>query len=176
MIFEAAGLDSLAYEEHRSFILILTAYYLLFCIVGFTVLKPNLQMDTSPAKERGRIRNVQKHFVINTALLSMIDPVRGGPTKESFESFTVNDDILQTYQLKQKFLDSFALICSTSSSGKETASAVCLEQNQPRHTILRVARNHGLSQRDHDGLERILQILVVAASEGNVILPCWLPC
>lgn len=122
-------------------------------------------MDTdkvAPIRERGVAR---KHLVINSALLSLIDPVRGEPTKSLLEG-DPDDDVLRSHQLKEKFLDSFALICSTSSSGKETASAVCLEQTQPSGTILRVARNRGLSQEDLIRLRRLLQILIAAAHGG----------
>jgi hypothetical protein len=103
---------------------------------------------------------------MNSALLALIDPVRGTPTKDSLEAYHPRDEFLQSYQVKQRFLDSFAFICSTSSSGKKTASAVCMEQNRPSEIILRVARNHGLSMPDLNGLERMLQILTAAARGG----------
>src|SRR5690242_20294619 len=83
-----------------------------------------------------------KRFVVHSALLSLIDPVREGPTRASPDE-NPDGDISGGQQLKQKFLDSFALICSTSSSGAETASAVCLEQHATAGTILRLARNRG---------------------------------
>jgi hypothetical protein len=107
----------------------------------------------------------RKHLVINSALLSLIDPVRGEPTRSPLEG-DPDDDVLRSHHLKERFLDSFALICSTSSSGKETASAVCMEQNQPSGTVLRVARNRGLSQQDLIRLGRVLQILTAAANRG----------
>ncbi|KAB5536113.1 hypothetical protein GE09DRAFT_1249661 [Coniochaeta sp. 2T2.1] len=103
-----------------------------------------------------------KRFVVQSALLNLIDPVRGEPTRTSFDD-NPNGDISSGQQLKQKFLDSFALICSTSSSGAETASAVCLEQHNPAGAILRVARNRGLTPKDLAGLEKVLQILRVVA-------------
>lgn len=115
-----------------------------------------------PAQERGEVR---KHLVINSVLLSRIDPVRGEPTKCLVEGHP-DDEGLRSHQLKERFLDSFALICSTSSSGKETASAVSMEQNQPSGTILRVARNRGLSQQDLIRLKRVVQILITAANRG----------
>jgi len=107
-----------------------------------------------------------KRFVVQSALLSLIDPVRGEPTRTSLDE-NPDGDISGGQKLKQKFLDSFALICSTSSSGAETASAVCLEQHAPAGTILRVARNHGLTPKDLTGLENVLQILQVAARGGT---------
>lgn len=117
-------------------------------------------------QERRKVPKLHKHFFINSALLALIDPVRGTPTKDPLEAYYPHDEFLQSYQVKQRFLDSFAFICSTSDCGKETASAVCMEQNQPSGIILRVARNHGFSLPDLNGLERVLQILVAAARGG----------
>jgi len=111
-------------------------------------------------RERSEAR---KHLVINSALLSLIDPVRGEPTKCPLEVHP-DAEFLRNSQLKEKFLDSFALICSTSSFGKETASAVCMEQKKPSGTMLRVACNRGLLQQTLSGLERVLQILTAAAN------------
>jgi hypothetical protein len=125
----------------------------------------DLQMVTdkvTPTPDRGEVR---KYLVINSALLSLIDPVRGEPTKGLLDGHP-DGDVLRSHQLKERFLDSFALICSTSSSGKETASAVCMEHNQPSGTILRLARNRGVSQQDLIRLERVLKILVAAANGG----------
>jgi len=116
----------------------------------------------APTRERSEAR---KQLLINSVLLSLIDPVRGEPTKCLLDGHP-DADVLRKVQLKEKFLDSFALICSTSSSGKETASAVCMEQNQPSGTILRVARNRGLSQQTLIGLKRVLQILIGTANRG----------
>jgi len=122
-----------------------------------------MAMDkVTPTRQGGEAR---KQLVINSALLNLIDPVRGEPTKCLLEGHP-DADVLKNSQLKERFLDSFALICSTSSSGKETASAVCMEQNQPSGTILRVARNRGLSQQNLIGLKRVLQILIAAANRG----------
>ncbi|KAH7176010.1 hypothetical protein EDB81DRAFT_771712 [Dactylonectria macrodidyma] len=103
-----------------------------------------------------------KRFVVLSALLKLIDPVRGEPTRTSLDE-NPDGDISGGLQLKQKFLDSFALICSTSSSGAETASAVCLEQHAAAGAILRVARNRGLTPTDLAGLEKVLQVLRVVA-------------
>ena len=107
-----------------------------------------------------------KGFVVHSALLSLIDPVRGEPTRTPLDE-DPSGDISGGQQLKIKFLDSFALICSTSSSGAETASAVCLEENAPaRAALLRVARNRGLTTEVLSGLEKVLQILRVVATKG----------
>jgi OTT_1508-like deaminase len=107
-----------------------------------------------------------KRFVVQSVLLSLIDPVRGKPTRTSLDE-NPDGDISGGQKLKQKFLDSFALICSTSSSGAETASAVCLEQHAPAGAILRVARNGGLTPKDLTGLEKVLQILQVVARKST---------
>jgi hypothetical protein len=106
-----------------------------------------------------------KRFVVRSALLSLIDPVRGEATRTSLDE-DPDTDISGGWQLKQKFLDSFALICSTSSSGAETASAVCLEQHASAETILRVARNRGLTPNDMTGLQGVLAILQQVAKKG----------
>ncbi|KAH8903007.1 hypothetical protein BR93DRAFT_885843 [Coniochaeta sp. PMI_546] len=103
-----------------------------------------------------------QRFVLHSALLSLIDPVRGEPTRNLLDE-NRDGDIFGGQQLKQKFLDSFALICSTSSSGAETASAVCLEQHVQSEAILRVARNRGFTSKDLSGLERVLRVLRVVA-------------
>ncbi len=110
-----------------------------------------------------------QRFVVHSALLSLIDPVRGEPTRTSLDE-NPDGDISGGQKLKQKFLDSFALICSTSSSGAETASAVCLEQHAPAGAILRVARNRGLTPKDLTGLEKLLQILQVVARKGTYFI------
>lgn len=109
-----------------------------------------------------------KRFVIQSALLGLIDPVRGEPTRTSLDE-NPDDDISGGQQLKQKFLDSFALICSTSSSGAETASAVCLEQD-PAGAILRVARNRGVTTQDLVGLDNVLEILRAVARKGSCLI------
>jgi len=109
-----------------------------------------------------------RRFVVQSALLNLIDPVRGEPTRNSLDE-NPDGDISGGPRLKQKFLDSFALICSTSSSGAETASAVCLEENAPGGAILRVARNRGLTTEDLAGLEKVLQILRGVSRKGTYL-------
>lgn len=124
---------------------------------------------TAPAKKAALTqigRADVKRFVVQSALLSLIDPVRGEPTRTPLDE-NPDADTSGGQKLKQKFLDSFALICSTSSSGAETASAVCLEQDAPDGAILRVARNRGLTPKDLTGLEKVLQILQVVARKGT---------
>jgi hypothetical protein len=123
---------------------------------------------TAPAKKAALTQIGEadlKRFVVRSTLLSLIDPVRGEPTRTSLDE-NPDGDISGGQQLKPKFLDSFALICSTSGSGAETASAVCLEQRDPAGAILRVARNRGLTPKDLAGLEEVLELLRVIASKG----------
>ncbi|KAF4943638.1 hypothetical protein FSARC_14866 [Fusarium sarcochroum] len=110
-----------------------------------------------------------KRFVVQSALLSLIDPVRGEPTRSLLDEDPDGISSIRQ-QLKKKFLDAFALICSTAGSGAKTASAVCLEQYASSGAILRVARNHGLTPEDQAGLERVLQILQAVAEKGKYIL------
>lgn len=111
----------------------------------------------------------QKRFVTRSALLNLIDPVRGEPTRTPLDENPDGDTSVGQY-MKQNFLDSFALICSTSRVGAETASAVCLEQYAPTGAILRVARNRGLAPKDLTGLETVLQVLRLVARKGGCYL------
>ena len=106
-----------------------------------------------------RYNNASKQLVVNTVLISLIVPVRGQPTRDNFAE-RLDEHNVPTSQLMPRFLDSFALICSTSSKGRETASAVCFERKRASTPILRVARNQGLSPQDRTKLEHVLQILV----------------
>ncbi|RBA15853.1 hypothetical protein FPRO05_12074 [Fusarium proliferatum] len=66
--------------------------------------------------------------------------------------------------LQKKFLDSFALISSTSAKSGETASAVCMEQGHPTGTVLRLARNLGVPQQLLQRLNDVLDDLAAASS------------
>lgn len=110
-----------------------------------------------------------KRFVVQSALLSLIDPVRGEPTRTPLDE-NPDGDTSVGQKLKQKFLDAFALISSTSRLGAETASAVCLEQHTPDGAILRLARNCGLTPKDLSGLESVLQTLRLVAKKGMCFL------
>ncbi|KAM0235335.1 hypothetical protein ACHAP5_009730 [Fusarium lateritium] len=108
-------------------------------------------------------------FVLHSALLRLIDPVRGEPTRYTLDE-SPDGSLLGSRQLTQRFLDSFALICSTSGSGAKTASAVCLEAHGQSGAILRVARNHGLTPEDLAGLKKVLKVLQEVAEKGNCFL------
>ncbi|KAM0217106.1 hypothetical protein ACHAQD_007596 [Fusarium lateritium] len=108
-------------------------------------------------------------FVLHSALLRLIDPVRGEPTRYTLDE-SPDGSLLGSRQLTQRFLDSFALVCSTSGSGAKTASAVCLEAHGQAGTIIRVARNHGLTPEDLAGLKKVLKVLQEVAKKGNCFL------
>lgn len=111
-------------------------------------------------------------FVIVTTLLSLIDPVRGEPTTHSLDRHP-HDDSWKHEQLQKKFLDSFALIASTSRIGGETASAVCLEQGHPGGTVLRLASNRGVRKSTVGMLQEVLADLSSIASRGKVNSVSW---
>ena len=126
---------------------------------------------SAPTKKAGPIpvrKEQRERFVVQSTLLRLIDPVRGQPTR-TFLDDNPDGDTSGGQRLKQKFVGSFALICSTSGSGAETASAVCLEQHVPSGAVLRVARNRGLSREDLTGLEKVLQILQEIARKGKYL-------
>lgn len=111
-------------------------------------------------------RQERERFVVQSALLRLIDPVRGKPKRTLLDE-NPNGDTSGGQRLKHRFLASFALICSTSSSGADTASAVCLEQHVPSGAVLRVARNRGLAPKDLTSLEKVLQTLQEVARKGK---------
>lgn len=108
-----------------------------------------------------------KRFVVVSTLLSLIDPVRGESTTHSLDRHP-HDDSWRQEQLQKKFLDSFALISSTSRIGGDTASAVCLEQGHPSGNILRIARNCGVPEELVDKLQEVLDDLTAVALKGNL--------
>ncbi|OIW33033.1 hypothetical protein CONLIGDRAFT_695336 [Coniochaeta ligniaria NRRL 30616] len=112
-----------------------------------------------------------KRFVIITTLLSLIDPVRGEPTVHSLDRHP-HDGAGKHENHQKKFLDSFALICSTSRVGGDTASAVCLEQGHiSGGNVLRLARNLGVPPELTNQLQEVLDDLAaVAAKEMTVKL------
>lgn len=107
-----------------------------------------------------------RRFVLVATLLCLIDPVRGEPTVHNLDRHP-HDNVQKMEHLQKKFLDSFAFICSTSSKGAETASAVCLEQGHLSGTVLRLARNLGVPRDLVNRLQDILDELL-AVSLGGV--------
>jgi hypothetical protein len=105
-------------------------------------------------------------FVSLSTLLSRIDPVRGPPTAHMIEG--PEDSISLWASEQKKFLESFAIICSTEKKGKNTATAVCLEHNNGPSTTLRLARNGGVSSELAASLDLILNDLRNIARQGHV--------
>lgn len=124
-----------------------------------------IKLGSLPASISGQ---AHKRFVMVSTLLHLIDPVRGEPTTHSLDRHP-QDDSWKHVQLQKKFLDSFALISSTSSVGGDTASAVCLEQGHPSGTVLRLARNLGISD-EHlvSQLQEVLDELTAVALKGTM--------
>lgn len=116
----------------------------------------------------GLTGNAQKRFVQAATLLSLIDSVRGEPTVHSLDRHP-HDSRLTKERLQKKFLDSLALICSTSRKGGDTASAVCMEEGHPSGTLIRLARNQGVPQALLKKLGSILNDLTAVARQGQII-------
>jgi len=114
----------------------------------------------------GLTGDAHKRFVIVTLLLYLIDPVRGEPTAHSLDRHPY-DSNWKLENLQKKFLDSFALICSTSRIGGEIASAVCLEQGHPAGNVLRLARNLGVPQDLVSQLQQVFNYLSLVAVKGE---------
>ncbi|KAJ6783475.1 hypothetical protein PWT90_03508 [Aphanocladium album] len=107
-------------------------------------------------------------FTAVTTLLWLIDPVRGEATVHGLDKHP-HDTSWRNDHLQKKFLESFALVCSTSAKGGKTASAVCIEDSRPSGTILRVARNLGVPQQLVSRLQDILDDLAAVAN-GDVTI------
>lgn len=130
--------------------------------------EPSRKFKTATGLPRAQVSGeTHSRFVIVTTLLNMIDPVRGEATTHSLDRHP-HDDSWSQDQMQKKFLDSFALISSTSKKGSDTASAVCLEQGHPSGNILRLARNRGVSQDLVNRLQEILEDLNTVALRGKV--------
>ena len=112
--------------------------------------------------------NAHNRFVSVASLLFLIDPVRGEPTAYSLDRHP-HDNASNKESLLKKFLDSFALACSTSRKGAETASAVCLEQDHPSGSVLRIARNLGVPQDLVNRLQAILVDMIAIALRGELL-------
>ncbi|KXJ85599.1 hypothetical protein Micbo1qcDRAFT_141367 [Microdochium bolleyi] len=125
--------------------------------------------SVTPGAHNNLFGDSHKRFVIVTTLLSLIDPVRGEPTTHSLDRHP-HDDSWKREQLQKKFLDSFALIASTSRTGGETASAVCLEHGRPGGTVLRLASNQGVKASTLKVLQDILNDLTSVASREQTHL------
>jgi hypothetical protein len=128
--------------------------------------RASLSINMNAMSQKGAITgDTHKRFVKVATLLSLIDPVRGEPTVHSLDMHP-HENAQKMESLQKKFLDSFALICSTSAKSGETASAVCMEQGHPTGTVLRLARNLGVPQQLLQGLNDILDYLAAVSSKG----------
>ena len=125
--------------------------------------QPPNPTDTSGA--HGLTGDAHKRFVIVTSLLCLIDPVRGEPTVHGLDRHP-HDNTWRLDNHQKKFLDAFAVICSTSRIGGRTASAVCLEQDHPAGNVLRLARNLGATQDLIGRLQQVLDDLAAVAAKG----------
>jgi len=116
------------------------------------------------AKKQQLPGDARKRFIMVRVLLSLLDPVRGEPTVHSLDRHP-QDCAGKFEHLHKKFLDSFALICSTSSKGSETAAAVCLETEHPMGNVLRIARNQAIPPDLTERLESVLESLRTVAND-----------
>lgn len=115
------------------------------------------------------VGNLRDRFVQAAVLLQMLDPVR----EESTELHTLDQDLGisgigadREKFLKRKFLDSFALICSTEKNGARV-SAACLEEGSPQGTVIRVASNEGVTEHTLGELRGIVGVLNAVAGDGT---------
>src|SRR3569833_3291868 len=93
----------------------------------------------------GLTGDAHKRFVIVTSLLYLIDPVRGESTAHSLDRHP-HDSNWKLENLQKKFLDSFALICSTTKKNRKTTTTKRQKQGHPAGNVLRLARNLGVPQ------------------------------
>lgn len=111
------------------------------------------------------VPTIDARLAVLSRLLCLIDPVRGEPTMHSLDKHP-NEDSWHHEHLQEKFLDSFALISSTSRKGRETASAVCLEQHGYSGVVLRLCRNLGVTSQVQVLLQGVLDDLRRISSQG----------
>jgi hypothetical protein len=109
--------------------------------------------------------NVRNRFIQAAVLLHMLDPVRGEPTVYGLDQDLHDITSSRERLLKRKFLDSFALICATKRDG-DSVSAACIEEGRPEGTIVRIARNSGISETTLGRLRELLDVLSSIASRG----------
>lgn len=110
--------------------------------------------------------NLQKRFLETVLLLRALDEVRGVPTTHGLDS----GECLSAHRLdllKRKFLDYFALVCATHKGGN-CVSAVCMEENQPEGTIIRLACNGGVGDSILSNAREILKMLKKLTLESTL--------
>ena len=113
----------------------------------------------------GLTGNALARFVQVTTLLSLIDPVRGEASVYSLDRHP-HDETATKERLQKKFLDSFALICSTA-QGEGTECAATMEVGHPSGTIIRIARNTGVPPDLLLKVQAIVHDLMAVASKGK---------
>lgn len=109
----------------------------------------------------------EKRFMEASGLLYMLDPVRGAPTVHGLDKHLHDGGVTRSHLLKSKFLDSFALICSTKKNG-DSVSAAALEEGLPDGTVIRVASNAGVASSTLLRLQEIVQVLNGVATGGEL--------
>ncbi|KAL2007242.1 hypothetical protein VTN00DRAFT_8680 [Thermoascus crustaceus] len=115
--------------------------------------------------------NLRDRFVQAAVLLQTLGPVH----EVSTELHTLDQDFSQ-YEigadhenfLKQRFLDSFALICATEKDGARV-SAACLEEGSPEGTIIRVASNGGVTEHTLRELRDLVDVLNSTIADGSPV-------
>jgi hypothetical protein len=123
-----------------------------------------MSATSAMAQQEALPENLLQQFITVSTFLHLLDPVRGRPTIYDWDTH-LEEHVPDRVQL-QRFLDSFALIFSTSRKGGETASAVCLEQNETSGTTLRVARNLSVNQDVIVQAQQILEKLRKVSLQG----------
>lgn len=107
--------------------------------------------------------NVRNRFIQVAVLLHTLDPVRGEPTVHGLDQDPLEIEPSRERLLKRKFLDSFALICSTKKGG-DSVSAACMEEGLPQGTTIRIASNAGVGEQTLTQLRQLVNILNGIAS------------
>jgi hypothetical protein len=111
--------------------------------------------------------NAQDRFVQAAVLLHMLDPVRGEPTAHGLDQDPHELETPRERLSKQKFLDSFALLCAIKKDG-DSISAACMEDGLPQGTIIRIASNAGVRESTLYQLQKILDSLNSVADAGDL--------
>lgn len=109
--------------------------------------------------------NVRDRFVQAVVLLHILDPVRGEPTVYGLDQDAHEIDSPRERLLRRKFLDSFALVCSTKRNG-DSVSAACIEEGRPQGTVIRIASNSGVPEATLVQVRELGEILSDIGSRG----------
>ena len=107
--------------------------------------------------------NVRNRFFQAAVLLSMLDPVQGEATAHGLDQDIHEMTTPRERLLKQKFLDSFALICAVRKDS-EGVSVVCMEEGAPQETIIQIASNAGVGEKT---LREVRELVAVLNTIGD---------